>query len=84
MTAKELKFVRERKGIDQTGLAEMLDVSLFTVSRWERGKVEIPRTVELAVVAIYGDKLPELKTVIRQLYIDALADSTKNNDTVVV
>jgi transcriptional regulator with XRE-family HTH domain len=76
MTAKEMKFVREQKGIDQAGLAEILNVSLFTVSRWERGKVEIPRSVELAVAAIYVDKLQDLKTAVRQLYIDALADST--------
>ncbi|MFA6549007.1 MAG: hypothetical protein WCT39_03645 [Candidatus Margulisiibacteriota bacterium] len=76
MTAKELKFVRESKDIDQAGLAGMLDVSLFTVSRWERGRVEIPRSVEIAIAAIYADKFQELRGVVRQLYIDALADST--------
>ena len=34
MTAKELKFVREKAGIDQAELAGRLDVSLFTVSRF--------------------------------------------------
>jgi transcriptional regulator with XRE-family HTH domain len=76
MTAKELKFVRESKDIDQAELAAMLDVSLFTVSRWERGLVEIPRAVEIAVAAIYADKFQEFRGVVRQLYIDALAEST--------
>jgi DNA-binding transcriptional regulator YiaG len=49
MTPKELKARRERLDLSQTELAKKLKVHLMTVSRWERGVVEIPHMVEAAL-----------------------------------
>lgn len=48
-SAKEFKFVRKVAGLRANELAELLDVRPETVSRWERGEVEIPRTVAFAL-----------------------------------
>lgn len=39
----EFKFVRKVAGLSATELAELLDVTSKTVSRWETGEVELPR-----------------------------------------
>ncbi len=48
MEGKELKKRREKLGLTQTKLAEMLDVKQNTVYRWEAGKLPIAKTIELA------------------------------------
>jgi len=48
-TAAEFKLVRKLAGLRANELAEMLDVRPETVSRWERGEVEIPRAVAYAL-----------------------------------
>jgi len=45
----ELKARRRRLKLSQTELAKKLKVHMMTVSRWERGVVEIPHMVEAAV-----------------------------------
>ncbi len=49
MTRADLKKKRERLGLTQVELARRLGVERITVIRWEGGKTEIPRTVELAL-----------------------------------
>ncbi len=37
-SAKDIRKWRKKAGLSQEALARLADVSLFTVSRWERGK----------------------------------------------
>jgi DNA-binding transcriptional regulator YiaG len=57
----EFALVRKAVGIKAIALAEMLDVRPETVSRWERGEVEIPRAVAFALGELY-----ERPRVVRQ------------------
>jgi len=52
-TADEFKWVRKSAGLRANEVAELLDVRPETVSRWERGEVEIPRTVAFALGELY-------------------------------
>jgi transcriptional regulator with XRE-family HTH domain len=49
MTATQLKDYRSLRHLSQRALAELLDVHVMTVSRWERSVVKIPRAVEMAL-----------------------------------
>ena len=40
---------RERHGLSQTALGNLLEVTMMTVYRWESGATPVPRTVELAL-----------------------------------
>jgi len=42
MNAAQVKRIRRRLGFTQEGLAKVLGVHPMTVSRWERGTVNIP------------------------------------------
>jgi transcriptional regulator with XRE-family HTH domain len=52
MQGEELKRNRERLGWTQEYLAKRLDVTSMTIKRYESGKIEIPRVVELALKEI--------------------------------
>jgi transcriptional regulator with XRE-family HTH domain len=52
MEAKEFKRKRMSLGLTQVELAEILDVKSNTVSRYETGLLNIPKTVELALEAL--------------------------------
>lgn len=52
MRPDELKRRREAMGLTQEQLARALDVTMMTVSRWERGVYAIPQYIELAVEAL--------------------------------
>lgn len=52
-TGVEFKFVRTLAGLRATEVAEMFGVRKETVSRWERGEVEIPRTAAYALGALF-------------------------------
>jgi DNA-binding transcriptional regulator YiaG len=43
-SARDFQFVRKVAGLKANELAELLDVRPETVSRWERGEGEIPRS----------------------------------------
>jgi|GEM_PF-1812601 len=49
----ELKLVRKQAGLRSFELATILDVTPETVSRWESGKLELPRLVAFAVAELY-------------------------------
>lgn len=53
MTPAELKAWRAAAGLSQVGLAQLLEVNVITVSRWERGQARIPRMLELALASIH-------------------------------
>ena len=52
MAAKDFKRMRLAKGYSQSQLAHELDVSVISVSRWEREAVPIPRMAELGLSAL--------------------------------
>ena len=52
MTPDDLKAWRAKHGYTQVMLAQALDVDVMTVSRWERGVVDIPRILGLALWAL--------------------------------
>lgn len=49
MTPKRMKVARAELEMSQADLAKELDINSNTVSRYERGDLEIPRTIELAI-----------------------------------
>lgn len=52
-TPKEFRFVRKAAGLQANELASMLDVRPETVSRWERGEVDIPRPISFALGELF-------------------------------
>lgn len=52
-TGPEFKLVRKLAGLRATEVAEMFGVRPETVSRWERGEVEVPRTAAYALGELY-------------------------------
>lgn len=52
MTKQSFKKARKAKGYSQSELAGAFGVNVITVSRWERGAVEIPRMAELALSSL--------------------------------
>jgi len=52
MVSEELRDWRQSNGYSQSRLANALKVDVMTVSRWERGKREIPSFLELALKAL--------------------------------
>jgi transcriptional regulator with XRE-family HTH domain len=49
MTGGELKEKRKALGLNQTQLAELLEVDIMTISRYETGKRDIPNVFKLAL-----------------------------------
>ena len=52
-TAAEFKFVRKMAGFRANEIAELLGVRPETVSRWERGEAEIPRSAAFALGELF-------------------------------
>jgi putative zinc finger/helix-turn-helix YgiT family protein len=52
-TGPEFKLVRKVAGLRATEVADMFGVRPETVSRWERGEVEVPRTAAYALGELY-------------------------------
>ena len=50
----ELAIVRKQAGLKAVELAELLDVRPETVSRWERGEVEIPLWASVIVGGLFS------------------------------
>jgi len=49
MSGKELRFLRTEMGLTQEKLADVLKVTLLTVSRWEREESPIKDTAEMLI-----------------------------------
>lgn len=52
MKPEELQCRREALGLTQEQLARELDVTVTTVSRWERGVFPVPHYIGLALEAL--------------------------------
>lgn len=73
MTAPDLKFWRESRGMSQRDLAALLDVSPPTLNRWEKGEQEIPGPASKLLDMLVDGKMPfdipiltELGSVVRE------------------
>jgi DNA-binding transcriptional regulator YiaG len=69
MSGRELRFLRTEMGMTQAQLAEVLKVTLLTVSRWEREENPIQDAAEMLVRLMAVDRL-ELGL---QLSVDSVA-----------
>ena len=56
MDGETLRLRRKAMGMLQKDLAEKLGVSQNTIARWERGEVEFPPYLELALKQIESEK----------------------------
>jgi putative zinc finger/helix-turn-helix YgiT family protein len=52
-TSKEFRFVRKTAGLRAVDVADLLGVRPETVSRWERGEVEIPRAIAFVLGELF-------------------------------
>ena len=52
VTPADLRAWRDRQGLRQADLADLLGVHAMTVSRWERGPQKIPPYLGLALEAL--------------------------------
>jgi DNA-binding transcriptional regulator YiaG len=52
-SGREFKFVRKVAGFSATEVADLFEVRKETVSRWERGEVEVPRTAAYTLGALF-------------------------------
>ena len=53
-SGNEFKFVRTLAGLRATEVADLFGVRKETVSRWERGEVDIPRTAAFALGELFS------------------------------
>jgi repressor LexA len=63
MTAKQFRQARVRLGYTQARLAEVLQLSRMTISRYEAGTWEIPLSVEMALDQLGSTQIPMLGMV---------------------
>lgn len=61
MEKSELKKRRERLGLTQSELAEIIGVASNTVSGYETGRTEIPNYMDLVLEALEARKIKELQ-----------------------
>jgi DNA-binding transcriptional regulator YiaG len=52
MEGTELKLKREKLGLTQTELADILGVKMNTVYRWESGILSVPKSIALAMETV--------------------------------
>lgn len=53
--------LRSKLNVSQEGLAEMLNVSLPSVSRWENGHCEPTKIVKIKLIELFKDNNIEIK-----------------------
>src|SRR5262245_5439384 len=63
MTAKQFRQARVRLGYTQAKLAEVLQLSRMTISRYEAGTWEVPLSVEMALGQLGSAQIPMLGMV---------------------
>ena len=56
MQGEELKEIRKQLGYTQRELAQILDLTIVTISGYENNRVKIKKTVELAVKGLLAEK----------------------------
>ncbi len=63
MKGEELKEKREKLGLTQTELADILGVKMNTVYRWESGILSVPKSIELAMETVERNSNRKKKAV---------------------
>ena len=63
MTAKQFRQARVRLGYTQAKLAEVLQLSRMTISRYEAGTWDVPMSVEMALDQLGSAQIPMLGMV---------------------
>ncbi len=63
MDKEGLKKRRERLGLTQSELAEILGFASNTVSGYETGRLEIPKFLDLVLEALEARKIKELQNL---------------------
>lgn len=63
MNKEELKKRRERLGLTQSELAEILGFASNTVSGYETGRLDIPKYLDLVLEALEARKIKELQNL---------------------
>ncbi len=63
MDKETLKKRRERLGLTQSELAEILGFASNTVSGYETGRLEIPKYLNLVLEALEARKIKELQSL---------------------
>lgn len=63
MDKETLKKRRERLGLTQSELAEILGFASNTVSGYETGRLEIPKYLDLVLEALEARKIKELQSL---------------------
>jgi len=61
--AKLIRYIREKQLLTQSDLAEILDVSFTTISRWEAGKFEPTMKLKRKIVEYCKDNNIKLEDV---------------------
>ena len=56
MTGDELRRLREKADVSQAKLAELAEVTIRTISRWENGEVDIPALAARGLREILAEK----------------------------
>lgn len=64
MEKEQLKLRRERLGLTQSGLAEVLGFASNTVSGYETGRLEIPKFMDLVLEALEARQIKKLQNQI--------------------
>jgi transcriptional regulator with XRE-family HTH domain len=67
MTKDEFKQRRERLGMTQSQLAETLEMSVSTISKYEIGVNEVPKHFEFIFESLERKQIENLKRPIAQL-----------------
>lgn len=63
MKGDDFKNRRERLGLSQAKLAELVDLSISAVSKWENDKMPIPRYMDFVFEALEARKIRELQGI---------------------
>ena len=56
---KELRFLRKRLGYSGAMFAERIGINPQTLSRYENGKLDIPRSIDIMLRSLVGNSLPD-------------------------
>lgn len=60
MTPDNIKAIRKRAGLSQTGLARLLRISdIRTIRRWEKGEINITGPASIIVEMLDRGELPD-------------------------
>ena len=59
MTGGEFRKLRRSAGYSQAKLCRELDVSIRTMTRWERGETPIPKLAVLALKYVIAEKVKQ-------------------------